>query len=232
MPRHNIPDINCNKGPWSKDEDIRLIHFVSEQIEDLKRTKKTSKTTPTGRKSQLRWQPISNKVKTRSSKQCRERWVNHLDPKLSREEWSVKEDKLLLKLGSKYPNKWAYIAQQLPGRSQNHVKVRWKSLTNVKRCCPSEVSKIIESNKRVKLLPNYVDLEYPTESHGTATDPQYASLDYQQGIDCHTDAVTYSFQECFWNDPNPCGYNSFGEPISGFVEPCTDDTFLELLFSI
>lgn len=33
----------------------------------------------------------SNKQYLRASKQCRERWLNHLDPSKSKSEWSLKE---------------------------------------------------------------------------------------------------------------------------------------------
>ena len=121
------------KGPWSKEEDECLIYFVNQQLEELKHRRYLASPSTGKRKLQLRWQPISRAVKTRSSKQCRERWMNNLAPEISRENWSPEEDAKLMQLGIQHPNKWSFIARHLPGRSQNHVKVRWKTLTKNKK---------------------------------------------------------------------------------------------------
>lgn len=43
--------------------------------------------------------------------QCRERYENILNPNISKEEFSAEEDRLLLELYAKYPNKWSEIAR-------------------------------------------------------------------------------------------------------------------------
>lgn len=64
----------------------------------------------------------------RTSKQCRERWANYLDPSLIKTPFSPTEDETVLRLQSEFGNKWAYIARLMPGRTENSVKLRYHSL--------------------------------------------------------------------------------------------------------
>ena len=65
----------------------------------------------------------------RHGKQCRERWINHLDPAINRGPWTDEEDLRMLKyfltVGGK---KWADISKMMKDRTENSVKNRWNSL--------------------------------------------------------------------------------------------------------
>lgn len=52
----------------------------------------------------------------KSTKQCRERWINVLDPAIRRDEWTNAEIKALFAAQEELGNKWAAIAARLPGR--------------------------------------------------------------------------------------------------------------------
>ncbi|KAJ6237019.1 myb protein-related [Anaeramoeba flamelloides] len=69
-----------------------------------------------------KWSDISPSLKWRTSKQCRERWKNKLDPKIStdplKEEEILKLEKLLDKIGTH----WAKIVKHFPNRSDLILK--------------------------------------------------------------------------------------------------------------
>ena len=63
----------------------------------------------------------------RIGKQCRERWHNHLDPKVSKRKWTVEEDSLIVKLHLVHGNRWCDIAKKVTGRTDNAIKNRFNS---------------------------------------------------------------------------------------------------------
>ena len=78
--------------------------------------------------TQLNWGSLASHIEGRTAKQCRERWCNHLDPSIKRGNWTAQEDRHLLAQQSKLGNKWAKISATMDGRTENAVKIRWKSL--------------------------------------------------------------------------------------------------------
>lgn len=77
-----------------------------------------------------RWAICAESVGTgRLAKQCRERFLNQLDPTLKPVgTWTSREDHELTRLFAATQGRWAEIAQGLDGRSANHCKNRWKIL--------------------------------------------------------------------------------------------------------
>jgi hypothetical protein len=57
--------------------------------------------------------------------QCRERWLNHLDPELKHGAWTDDEDRILILKQAELGNKWSKIASFIVGRPENAVKNRW-----------------------------------------------------------------------------------------------------------
>lgn len=127
-------EVQQRKGTWTTEEDELLVSEINKQMDSFRSgmSESSSKCTKDNilKRIKLDWVQISNGVKSRTGKQCRERWINHLNPELRKCQWSKEEDLKLLKLGENYPSKWAVISRHLSGRSQNQVKIRWNTLNN------------------------------------------------------------------------------------------------------
>jgi hypothetical protein len=108
-----VPQIK--KGRWSGEEDSSL--------------KAAAQTFGIGS-----WTKIAAQVPGRSDVQCRERWVNVLDPSTVRSAFTAEEDQKILDGVARFgKGKWSSIALLLPGRTDNMVSRRYKFLSKSKK---------------------------------------------------------------------------------------------------
>lgn len=103
-----VLDPNLTKGSWTGQEDQTILRFVEAH----------------GKKS---WTKLAELLPGRIGKQCRERWINHLDPDINHGPFTLDEDKRIIELHQIYGNKWAKIAAYMPNRTCNAIKNRWNS---------------------------------------------------------------------------------------------------------
>ena len=62
---------------------------------------------------------------SRTGKQCRERYVNHLDPDTKRSAWTMEESAVIRDMFPTHGTKWSQYISALPGRSDNAIKNRY-----------------------------------------------------------------------------------------------------------
>ena len=125
---------NIRRGKWNASEDRRLI-MSRYAFESNK------------------WRNIAHHVPGRTDVQCRERYCNILNPKLTNTPWTSEEDnKLILSIENRGKGKWAAIARDLYPRTDNQCWRRWKTLTT-----KSDVSNYRATRKKLSqgLMANF-----------------------------------------------------------------------------
>lgn len=70
------------------------------------------------------WGKIASLIPGRTSRQCRDRWSNYIDPKISMKPWTPLEDMQLIKRYMEIGPHWRIVANCFPGRSINNVRNR------------------------------------------------------------------------------------------------------------
>lgn len=105
---------SIQKSNWSKREDEELIRLIREG--------------GTKQWSNIAIELNQNLQVQRNGKQCRERWVNFLNPEIKRDPFSLEEDLLILQKRLDIGNKWSEIIKQMPGRTENNVKNRFNMM--------------------------------------------------------------------------------------------------------
>ncbi|KAK8324543.1 hypothetical protein V6Z11_A12G309400 [Gossypium hirsutum] len=101
------------------------------------------------------WRKIAEVVPGRTQVQCRERWVNSLDPALNVGIWTEEEDSRLEAAIEEHGYCWSKVATCVASRTDNQCWRRWKTLH------PEEVPLLQEARKirKAALISNFVDRE-------------------------------------------------------------------------
>ena len=73
------------------------------------------------------WPMVSHWIHHKNPKQCRERWLNHIDPNIDTASvtWTNDDILTLLLHYQIHGPKWAHISKQMPGFPQNSLKNKY-----------------------------------------------------------------------------------------------------------
>lgn len=109
------------------------------------------------------WKKIAQIMKTRTTRQCRERYINYLAPNLTNGPWSTEEDMALLKLAKQIGPHWSQIAKNFPTRSDVNVKNRYALLVSKGKAPQLKATKIVrEKVKQIKTETCHEQLSFDT----------------------------------------------------------------------
>jgi len=126
--RHINPKLN--KGYWTNEEDDKLKELINIH----------------GKK----WGKIATLLKTRSDKQTRHHYLNSLDSKNSKKQFSIEENNKLINLFNLYVPKWRIIAKEFNGRTADYLKCRHYNLNKQKIKALNNIADNYEFNADAK----------------------------------------------------------------------------------
>lgn len=74
---------------------------------------------------------------SRTGKQCKERYFNHLDPDMEKLAWTLGENTVIRDMFPQFGTDWSLYIKFLPGRSNKAIKSRYHAMSpnNFQCCC-------------------------------------------------------------------------------------------------
>ncbi|KAF5480394.1 hypothetical protein F2P56_001149 [Juglans regia] len=133
------------KGTWSPEEDQILVQYINNH----------------GHGS---WRSLPKHAGLlRCGKSCRLRWINYLRPDIKRGPFSPEEEDTVIQLHGMLGNRWAAIASQLPGRTDNEIKNFWNTHLRKRPLCSVQRPWVHKPSSKLDL--SNVESESPSTRH-------------------------------------------------------------------
>jgi hypothetical protein len=90
----------------------------------------------------VNWSAVASHFPDRNGRQCRDRWVNYVNPRIANTPWTPDEERLLEEKFYEFGARWIRIAVSFPRRSASQIKNHWitkqRRLQKLDRLPPSE----------------------------------------------------------------------------------------------
>ncbi|KAG0268239.1 Transcription factor myb3r-5, partial [Linnemannia exigua] len=214
------------KGPWTPEEDRQLRNLVKELGAE-------------------KWVLIASRLGSRTGKQCRERWHNHLDPSIDKSPFTAEEDELIFKLFEQFGSKWAEMSKLMPGRPDNAIKNHFNTSMQRKRRRlslqdPSELQmKLHDNNISGSITANISPLASPTTTSPIALSRNHRFDPYERrhsmpSLEMAAKAHA-GFQAAHAHSHSHCApenqHDSVQTPRNVLTPPITPDTKGKIQFS-
>lgn len=98
---------DLNKKKWTRKDDIKLLDLIEVYG--------------------FNWKRLAQFYEDRNDVDLEFRYREKLNPNISNEEFTAKEDKLIIKLHQEYGNKWFEISRHFPNRTSKMIKRRFQN---------------------------------------------------------------------------------------------------------
>ncbi|MDR2806572.1 MAG: hypothetical protein LBB11_00210 [Puniceicoccales bacterium] len=138
-----------------KDTKHRRVHWTKQEDEQLITTMKVVKT---HNPSDFWGTVAAFSLLNRSARQCKDRYCDHLDPKVNKGPLTPEEKERIAQLRGRDKLTWAVIAEQLPGRTALYIKNYWNGLCRRTR---QQVEEQNSENTQQNALTKNNDLYHP-----------------------------------------------------------------------
>ncbi|KAI3935656.1 hypothetical protein MKW98_022664 [Papaver atlanticum] len=149
MGHHCCSKQKVKRGLWSPEEDEKLIKCLVTHGHGC-------------------WSSIPKLAGLeRCGKSCRLRWINYLRPDLKRGSFSAQEERIIIDVHRILGNRWAQIANHLPGRTDNEVKNFWNS------CIKKKLMAQGLDPKTHNLISSFTSGSYKNACNNTNNHPIY-----------------------------------------------------------
>ncbi|KAG7986807.1 hypothetical protein I3843_03G100300 [Carya illinoinensis] len=133
------------KGAWTPEEDQILVQYINNH----------------GHGS---WRSLPKHAGLlRCGKSCRLRWINYLRPDIKRGPFSPEEEDAVIQLHGMLGNRWAAIASQMPGRTDNEIKNFWNTHLKKRQLCTVQRPWMHKPSSKLEL--SNVESESPSTRH-------------------------------------------------------------------
>nr|AYE54696.1 MIXTA4 [Torenia fournieri]AYE54707.1 MIXTA4 [Torenia fournieri] len=137
--------VRMRRGVWSEEEDKILVDYITNNGHGT-------------------WRNLPKLAGLlRCGKSCRLRWTNYLRPDIKRGPFTLEEESTILRLHDKLGNRWAAIASELPGRTDNDIKNFWNTHLR-KRFDKEDKAHSTSSSKSNEMTMNN-DVSSPSTGH-------------------------------------------------------------------